>query len=168
MQREISLQMIQLRYAVGFLGEKNQFAWWTSSFLNANTKKMLEFTFPKTAVLAQYQAASAAAAKVHDKAIGIGQSFHLFRLPEFIEKMLIGVLNTLDNSEIQTIYETKESALRVLEELSGKSSLVGEGPINIGKVTGSQWELSVTSLASAYLNAFNEDKKAFPYFQGDM
>jgi hypothetical protein len=55
-----------------------------------------------------------------------------------------------------------------LEELSGNSSLAGEGPINIGQVAGSQWEISVPSLASAYLQAFNGHKKAFPYFQSDI
>lgn len=167
MDKKIISKLAQLRYVVGFLGEKTQFNWWPSSFLNASTKKMLEFTFPRTANIAQYEAASAAAARIHDEAIGVGKSFHLFRLPEFIEKTLVDELKNDNDEEYESLVTSKAKALGVLTELSSAASLSGEGPINVGLVKNSQWEQSISNIASAYLQAFNENKKAYPYFQGD-
>jgi len=168
MDKQIINKLAQLRYVVGFLGEKSQFSWWLSNFLNPSTKKMLEFTFPRTANLAQYEAVSAAAAKVHDEAIGVGKSFHLFRLPEFIEKTLVDELKNDNGDEYESIVSSKEKALGVLTELSSSASLSGEGPINVGQVKSSQWEQSISNIASAYLQAFNDNKNAYPYFQGDI
>jgi hypothetical protein len=168
MDKETIDKLISLRYLVGFLGEKSQYRWWASNFLNASTKKMLEFTFPRTANLAQYEAVSAAAAKVHDESIGVGKSYHLFRLPEFLEKALLSEIQTEKESAIFTAALTsKDSALEALSNLTGSASLNGEGPINIGQVNNNQMEQSIAQIASAYLQAFNENKKAFPYFQGD-
>jgi hypothetical protein len=94
MQNELNNKLTQLRLVVGYLGEKDQFNWWSSSFLNETTKKMFEFTFPRTAELAQYEGVSASAARVHDERIGVGETFHLFRLPEFLEKSLVNYLQT--------------------------------------------------------------------------
>lgn len=168
MDKKIISKLAQLRYVVGFLGEKTQFNWWPSNFLNASTKKMLEFTFPRTANLAQYEAVSAAAARIHDESIGVGKSFHLFRLPEFIEKTLVDELKNDNGDEYESLVTSKEKALGVLTELSSSASLSGEGPINVGQVKSSQWEQSISNIASAYLQAFNDNKKAYPYFQGDI
>lgn len=168
MDKQIINKLAQLRYVVGFLGEKSQFNWWPSTFLSASTKKMFEFTFPRTANLAQYEAVSAAAARVHDESIGVGKSFHLFRLPEFIEKTLVNELKSEINDEYDSLITSKENALEMLRELSSSASLTGEGPINVGQVKSNQWQQSISSIASAYLQAFNENKKAFPYFQGDI
>lgn len=168
MDKQIINKLAQLRYVVGFLGEKSQFSWWPSNFLNTSTKKMLEFTFPRTANLAQYEAVSAAAARIHDESIGVGKSFHLFRLPEFIEKTLVDELKNDNGDEYESLVTSKEKALGVLTELSSSASLSGEGPINVGQVKSSQWEQSISNIASAYLQAFNENKKAYPYFQGDV
>jgi hypothetical protein len=168
MNRETINKFTLLRYLVGYLGEKNQHSWWSSNFLNASTKKMFEFTFPRTAHIAQYEAMSAAAAKVHDESIGVGQSYHLFRLPEFLEKALLSEIQTEKESAIFTAALTsKDSALEALSNLTGSASLNGEGPINIGQVNNNQMEQSIAQIASAYLQAFNKNKKAFPYFQGD-
>lgn len=168
MDTQIINKLTQLRYVVGFLGEKSQFSWWPSNFLNASTKKMLEFTFPRTAYLAQYEAVSAAAARIHDESIGVGKSFHLFRLPEFIEKTLVDELKNGNGEECESLITSKEKALGVLTELSSSASLSGEGPINVGQVKSSQWEQSISNIASAYLQAFNHNKKAYPYFQGEI
>jgi hypothetical protein len=158
-----------LRFVVGFLGEKNQNNWWPSNFLNASTKKMLEFTFPKTAKIAQYEAVSTAAAKVHDESIGIGKSFHLFRLPEFLEKSLLEEIQSdTESNSFESVISSKEDALATLIDLAGSASVTGEGPINIGQVNDSQWNQSISQIASAYLQAFNANQKAFPYFQGEI
>lgn len=75
----ISLVM-RLRVAVGYLGEKDQNGWWTSSFLSPTSKPFLSPVFPRTFALAQLHGVTAAAAAVHDDRIGVGDVFHLFRL----------------------------------------------------------------------------------------
>ena len=166
MQNESINNLVLMRLVVGYLGEKDQFNWWPSTFLNETTKKMLEFTFPRTAFLAQYEGVSASAAKVHDERIGVGETFHLFRLPEFLEKSLVNHLqNKFEEVDFKSAIHSKEKALEVLTTLAGRASLVDEGPVNIGGINDSDWKLSINKIASSYLTAFSKDKKAFPYFR---
>jgi hypothetical protein len=166
MQKESFDNLVLMRLVVGYLGEKDQFNWWPSTFLNETTKKMLEFTFPRTAFLAQYEGVSASAAKVHDERIGVGETFHLFRFPEFLEKSLVNRLQTKSEEvSFKSAILSKEKALEVLTTLAGRASLVDEGPVNIGGINDNEWNLSINKIASSYLTAFSNDKQAFPYFR---
>jgi len=155
-----------MRLVVGYLGEKDQFNWWVSTFLNENTKKMLEFTFSRTASLAQYEGVSASAAKVHDERIGVGETFHLFRLPEFLEKSLVNHYQThAEDIDFISAIHSQDIAMEVLTSLAGGASLGDEGPVNIGEINDNDWKLSINKIASSYLTAFISNKKAFPYFR---
>ena len=77
----IATTIAELRVLVGYLGEKGQANWWGSEFFSATATAFLAPIFNRSLFLAQYQGATAAAAKVHDEAIGVGRIFHLFRLP---------------------------------------------------------------------------------------
>lgn len=168
MQNELNNKLTLLRLVVGYLGEKDQFNWWSSSFLNETTKKMFEFTFPRTAALAQYEGVSASAARVHDELIGVGETFHLFRLPEFLEKSLVNHLQTkTEDADFKSVMQSKEGALEALITLAGSASIVEEGPVNIGGINDNDWNLSIKKIASSYLTAFTSDKKAFPYFRAE-
>ncbi|MBW8191431.1 BrxE family protein [Neiella marina] len=168
MENQLIAKLAQLRYLVGFLGEKTQHNWWSSNFLTPSTKKMLEFTFPRTAHLAQYEAVSAAAARIHDDSIGVGKSFHLFRLPEYLEKALVDKIQSAQAEDFESLLVSKDKALAELSEIIGSASLTGEGPISLGQVKASQWEQSIAQMASAYFQAFNNGTKSFPYFQSDV
>lgn len=169
MEQVLNSKLVLLRFVVGYLGEKDQYNWWSSSFLNVSTKKMLEFTFPRTANIAQYEAVSAAAAKVHDASIGIGKSFHLFRLPEFFEKSLLVEFQTgTKNNNFESFITSKDRALATLTDLAGSSRLSGIGPVNIGQINNSRWSQSISEISSVYLQAFQGNDKAFPYFQSDL
>jgi len=157
-----------LRCVVGYLGEKDQFNWWSSSFLNETTKKMFEFTFPRTAPLAQYEAVSAAAAKIHDERIGVGKTFHLFRLPELLETSLVNYVQT--NSEAvdsKLTLRSKEDALDTLTSLSGAASVSEEGPVLMGVIDEIYLNLVINKIASVYLTSFFTGKESFPYFRAD-
>lgn len=168
MQKESIKNLVLMRLVVGYLGEKDQFNWWSSSFLNETTKKMLEFTFPRTAFLAQYEGLSASAAKIHDERIGVGETFHLFRLPEFVEKSLVNHLQTKsEEADFKSAILSKEKALEVLTTLAGGASLVDEGPVNIGRINVNDWKLTINKIASSYLTAFTNEKKSFPYFRDE-
>jgi len=167
MDKLIIKTLVELRIIAGYLGEKSQYNWWPSNFLAPTTQKMLEFTFPRTALISQYMALSAAAAKVHDEAIGIGKSFHLFRLPEHIEKVMLEEFKVHGKDIAEANISSKASAIERLTELSGGASISGEGPINIGETKIEHLERITTKIACAYLQAFSDNKKAYPYFQSN-
>ncbi len=77
----IAKTIAELRVLVGYLGEKPQAGWWSSEFYSPSAAAFLSPIFNRSLFLAQYQGATAAAAKAHDDTIGIGRIFHLFRLP---------------------------------------------------------------------------------------
>lgn len=73
-------QIAAIRAAVGYLGEKDQAGWWSSSFFASTGSAFLSPIFPRTQVVAQCQGVSGAASKIHDERIGVGNVYHLFRL----------------------------------------------------------------------------------------
>jgi hypothetical protein len=165
MRKELINNLVLLRLVVGYLGEKDQFNWWPSTFLNKTTQKMLEYTFPRTASLAQYEGVSASAAKIHDERIGVGETFHLFRLPEYLEKSLVNHYQTkTDDIDFTAVIHSKDEALETLTTLAGAASLADEGPVNVGAINDSDWSLSINKIASSYLTAFTRGKQSFPYF----
>src|SRR5687768_11401701 len=85
-----------LRAVVGFLGEKDQFGWWASSFFAAGSTAFLAPAFPRTQLVAQCMGVVGAASKVHDERIGVGQVYHLFRLPEDLEQAVHRVMHEQD------------------------------------------------------------------------
>jgi hypothetical protein len=82
-----------LRTLVGFLGEREQFAWWPSAFFAPGSQAFLLPLFARTRLLAQCNGVTQAAALVHDDRIGVGQVYHLFRLPEDMEQAIHRFLN---------------------------------------------------------------------------
>ena len=93
-------QLTLMRFAVGFLGEQANPWWWDSSFCGNNGKAFLSPVFPRTYIHAQYQGVVSAAALVHDDRIGVGNVFHLFRLPEDIEQGLHAIANVLKSLQL--------------------------------------------------------------------
>src|ERR1044071_7696845 len=79
---------LNLRLIVGFLGEKSQFGWCPTAFYEPSSRLFLEPVFPKTYRLAQYNGVREAARLLHDEYVGVGNVFHLFRLPEEMEQDL--------------------------------------------------------------------------------
>jgi len=77
-----------LRATIGYLGEREQFAWWQSSFFDQGSSAFLTPVFARTHVLAQVAGVTRAAALVHDKWIGVGDAYHLFRMPEDVEQAI--------------------------------------------------------------------------------
>ena len=88
MQSTELTSLATLRLLVGFLGEKDHFAWWQSSFFAPGSNAFLAPVFPRTQLLAQYEGVTRAASLQHDDRIGVGDVCHLFRLPEDVEQGL--------------------------------------------------------------------------------
>ncbi len=157
---------IRLRLLVGFLGEKSQFAWWPSSFLDPNGKAFLQPSFPKTYRLSQYHGVLEAARRVHDEFIGIGGVYHLFRLPEELEHSLHDSFSDPEVSE--RWFEglgSRDDALKMLHVLAKDSPDAREGPITIGDETSIYLPDSTQKLAGAYWSAFSRGIRTYPYFK---
>lgn len=158
----IGLKIAKLRTYVAFLGEKDQQNWWPSSFLSSSGATFLNPVFPKTSLLARVTGASAAAQVVHDKLIGIGNVFHLFRLPENIEHNILQVLTTelsiLDN------ISSKDEALASLQTLANGDTTQGIGALLLNQSEIDQ--VAINHMAAAYLAGFKNNQKVYPFYKG--
>lgn len=152
-----------LRLLVGYLGEKNQGNWWSTTFFDASSKFFLAPVFTRTTRLAQYNGVREAARRLHDEQIGIGKVFHLFRLPEEIEQDLQQLIINMPDDWFAAIM-SKESALAVLRSFSEETISISEGPQLIGAFDIFYRSCSSKILAEHYLAAFEQGIQNFPYF----
>jgi hypothetical protein len=125
--------LTRLRTLVAYLGEREQFGWWQSSFFSPSSSAFLSPVFPKTHNLARSAGVTMAASLVHDERIGVGHVYHLFRLPEEIEQRVHCILQ--DQAWWQTLIPhltSKEAALTYLRSLAARSARTEAGPVQIG------------------------------------
>lgn len=161
----ITKTITELRVLIGYLGEKDQANWWGSEFFSATATAFLTPIFNRSLFLAQYQGATAAAAKVHDEAIGVGRIFHLFRLPIGLEQASAEALD--DAVFVQTVQArlaNRELALRRLTELAEKVESASPGPLSIGQMS-QDLKAELQRAAGFYCAAFTAGIQTFPYFR---
>lgn len=161
--KTIGYVIAELRIIVGYLGEKGQGNWWTSEFFSATASAFLAPIFNRSLFLAQYQGATAAAAKVHDEAIGVGRIFHLFRLPIGLEQASADALN--DTAFVQTIQArlaSRELALEHLGDLAKREEFASPGPVSIGQMS-QDLKVDLQRAAGFYSAAFTSGIQTFPY-----
>jgi len=160
-------RLLELRLAVGYLGERAQFAWWSTAFFEAASKQFLEPVFAKTAFGAQYHGVVEAARRVHDERLSVG-SFHLFRLPEELEQDLFAELKRVAEAAVTSLApSSKEEAFETLRDVSGPpDGEHTEGPILVGGMHQLFEREAISKIAGSYLHAFMTGTKAFPYFDG--
>jgi hypothetical protein len=167
MNEDMWRQIYEARLVIGYLGEKNQKAWWDCNFLSASSKAFLAPVFPKTMTLAQYHGVCKAAAIVHDDHIGIGKHYHLYRLPDSIERH-ISRLFPQDEiiKKISSFLKSQDSALRYLEERS-ITIQSAEGPVVLGEYSDSGLSKLLPRTIAYYYSAFTEDRKVFPFYRSN-
>lgn len=157
----------ELRLLVGYLGEKDQFNWWSSGFLAPTSEAFLSPIFPRTMWLAKYHGVSEAACLVHDERIGVGKNFHLYRLPDSLERSSASVVNAVVASTgLQDNVVSVDVALTRLGELASPQSEAGEGPVSLGESSEDNFEMPLSRLARIYLDAFQAGMTAFPFVRG--
>jgi hypothetical protein len=158
-------QIAFLRAVVGYLGEQEQNAWWSSSFFGPGSDAFLAPVFPRTQVLAQCQGVTKAASLVHDERIGVGNVFHLFRLPEDIEQNIHRVLHQPKVcGQIATAIATVDAAISSLKTISTTLTKSGVGPTRVGSIEDLRDPTSWRFVAAHYANGFGEKSKVYPYF----
>ncbi len=163
----IATTIAELRVLVGYLGEKGQANWWSSEFFSANAAAFLAPIFNRSVFLAQYQGATAAAAKVHDEAIGVGRIYHLFRLPIGLEQATAETLN--DATFIKSLQDKlmgQESAMsRLVELVAGIGTATATpGPVSLGQM-GDDLGAELLRAAGIYHSAFKLGIQSLPYLR---
>lgn len=154
-----------LRMAVGYLGEKSQNNWWSSSFLAPQAKTYLSPIYPRTVALAQYRGVTEAALLVHDEFIGIGKNYHLFRLPEAVEHAAADYVQAQDEDHYPKMLDSQESALGVLQRLACGNGGHAEGPVAVGPYADSNLGEMLQEAAGFYLAAFQSGAKCYPFMR---
>lgn len=158
--------ILKTRLLVGYLGERAQYAWWPTAFYEASSRLFLEPVFSRTSRLAQYHGVLEAARRLHDEHLSVG-SYHLFRLPEEVEQDLHNLVQRPEADEF-ALKEMggKDTALNSLKDLAGAVSVKSVGPTSIGNIGDLDSPNTVRAMAAAYLTAFSQDAKAYPYLVG--
>lgn len=158
--------LLQMRMLVGFLGERAQCAWWPTAFYEASSRLFLEPVFSKTSRLAQYHGVLEAARRLHDEHLSVG-SYHLFRLPEEIEQDLHSIVQSSAGEELTSqAPPSKEAALDALKHLAATSGASNVGPTAVGSIKDIDSTDTLKAIASAYLWAFTQNAKTYPYLVG--
>lgn len=158
-------QLATLRIVVGYLGEHDHYAWWQSAFFASSSLAFLQPVFARTQLVAQCHGVTRAAALLHDERIGVGNVYHLFRLPEDLEQALHRTLHAQELSQrISMVCASKEAALDYLRKEAGRRDSTGMGPTRVGTASelrnGEPWRI----VAALYLHACGEGAEVFPYF----
>ena len=158
--------LLQMRVLVGFLGERAQCAWWPTAFYEASSRLFLEPVFSKTSRLAQYHGVLEAARRLHDEHLSVG-SYHLFRLPEEVEQDLHAIVQSSVGEDLVSHEpQNKEAALKALKQLAGSGCKSSVGPIAVGGIKDLDSTDTLKTIAAAYLSAFNQNAKTYPYLVG--
>ena len=154
-----------LRATVGYLGERDQYAWWQSSFFAANSRAFLSPIFSRTQLVAQCAGATRAAALIHDERIGVGNVYHLFRLPEDVEQQLHRVLHSARlSSRISSVVASRDTAFAFLRGEAVSSQQHGVGPTRVGATADFRKPRSWRVTVGQYLSAFERETQIYPYF----
>jgi hypothetical protein len=156
-----------LRLIVGFLGEQNQYGWWSSSFLNSESVAFLSPVFSRSCLLAQIHGVIAAACEIHDQRIGVGDVFHLFRLPEDIEVRLQKLYRSDElNMHVREVLQSRDTALTQLDEISQSIDRSEVGPFLLADKD-SVRDSHIWSVNAAYYSSgFKHGSEVYPYFGG--
>ena len=156
-------RIANLRLIVGYLGEKEQYNWWASSFLSKSSDSFLKHVFTRTVFLSKYQGVVQAASRVHDGRVGLGDIYHLFRLPETIEQRLHHfVIN--DGSLLWNTIADIDEAMNELRNGISIEVAQKEGPITVGNVDELAMEGTLDTISRLYHTAFKKQTIVFPYF----
>jgi len=162
-------ELLLLRTFVAVLGERATPAWWRTQFLTEVGLRSMTRVFPRTAASAALSSVSIAAREEHDRRIGLGERYHLFRLPANLERG-IALLMSEEAFVIQTARLVSKGTAELISELTAMThgrKETAEGPVKVGSTISLAKPLTVEILAAHYQHSFETSRRAFPYF-GDL
>lgn len=164
--------ILNLRILTLALGEAQHAGWWRSGFLSPVGLSHLSYVYPRSNFSAAVRAAGRAAKSMHDSSIGIGNVYHLFRLPQQLERRLDDLLQESESCLLDRFGSMLSEPEKLANELGQLGTMVGlsrpqAGPRRMGTIQALQRPETVQQLAAAYHAAFQDGIKLFPYFEGD-
>jgi hypothetical protein len=163
MESKLIKKIVKIRAVVGYLGEKEQYNWWPSSFFSASSSAFLAPIFSRTQSLARLTGVSRAGSHVHDEYIGVGAVYHLFRLPERMEQQIVSLMQQEEN--LTEAPAAREEALAWLHEYAAEPPIATIGPVRVGDIEQLQDEASWKAVAAFYLYGFEIGARIYPYFR---
>lgn len=160
-------QIAVLRVIVAALGERVAPPWWRTQFLTDFGFRTVARAFPRTSLAAVLYSAFAAARMEHDRRVGLGKRYHLFRFSGDVERGLS--TNTSDPTflaKVSTLVASSEHELmqRLKTQVTDQKDTSLEGPVTLGPVARVTQPDILCSLAFHYWNAFACGRRVFPYF----
>lgn len=165
-QSDLMRRIIELRYLVGFLGERSQCNWWPTSFYEASSIRFLEPVFSRTVPLAKYHGAVEAARRFHDENLSVG-SFHIFRLPEEIEQDLHETVQAQLNKLFDPdLIVDQATALNSISKASNATADEAVGPVLVGKINELRTSVFLDKVGAIYHVALSSNTQALPYLVG--
>jgi hypothetical protein len=154
-----------VRGVIGYLGEREQYGWWQSSFFSQGSKAFLSPIFGRTQTLAQCVAVTRAAALTHDERIGIGRVYHLFRLPEDLEQRIHSVLHSAELSgTLAATTASTDAALQYLRSEAGTVPNGSVGPTRVGDLQDLRSPACWRTVIAHYICGFRQASQVYPYF----
>ncbi len=162
---DITVKIVTLRILIGFLGEKSQYNWWDTNFLSKTGRQFLAINFPRSTFAAGCNSVSEAAKRIHDKRIGKGSVYHLFRFSTSIENLIHKCLISTDYGELFSHLKDKDTVLKELQKFISSTITAPEGPVQIGTSKNMLSDFAIDELARHYHDAFSRGKQCFPYFK---
>jgi hypothetical protein len=162
--------LILLRAIVAALGERVAPPWWRTQFLTDVGLRALGRVFARTSICAAFRSTSVAARADHDKRIGIGRRYHLFRFPVHLEQGTAALIK--DDpfcSEVTALLKAPQDVLLQALAVTAKSHKVvaAEGPIRIGPAERLLEPSALEAIASHYRTSIETGRRVFPYFEGN-
>jgi hypothetical protein len=155
----------RLRFYVAALGERLSPPWWRTEFLSPTGLRYIQRLFPRTFLAAALESATVAIRRDHDANIG-RRSFHLFRLPAYMERQLAGLIRTEGAFADSKIPDTPAQIIEVLEALVlQETTLGGTGPRLLGSINDISKSTTINKLASLYVYAARQGERIYPYFE---
>ena len=155
MKEELLENIIKLRFAVGFLIEKQK--WWNTNFFSPTSGDFLNYIFPKSTSNNSNYFLNSIRHSI-DSEVGANY-YHLFRLPIELEEQLHKINKNFDLSLINN----EETALNTLKESANNLTVErNEGPVNIGTSTQLNKDI-MQAISAQYYSAFKNNYKVHPY-----
>lgn len=117
-------------------------------------------------MVSQYTGVCEAASLIHDDGIGIGRHYHLYRLPDSYERLLLQCIRNEEfANQLLSHTANKEKALLRLKELGSDSHKKAEGPVVVGDFSDSNFEDLLKKIRGIYIQAFENEIRAYPFMR---
>ncbi|MBC8641176.1 BrxE family protein [Caballeronia sp. EK] len=152
----------EIRVLVGYLAEQHA-TWFGSQFFGPRASAFLAPVFARTAFQAQCNGVTTAAARLHDEAIGVGRTHHLFRLPEVLEQgVAASLVEATFVEQLRQHLIAPDAALARLDALSTPDAAVEGAQVVAGDFVDGA-ETLLAAIAGVYLDAYRKGIKTFPF-----